>query len=100
MGFLYLDHHCLWWHDHVFHSSWTERQIEEKKANELKQIEDMKVKETWADKLGQSHRPVPLPEQPTVVTAGESYGVVETTYQPDTHRANSAPEDSKTDEPM
>lgn len=48
-----------------------EAQIEEKRMREAKS--NAPVQETWADKLGTSHRPMPLPEQPkdTISGAGD-----------------------------
>ena len=46
-----------------------EKQIEEKKMKELKNTA-VKEEETWADKLGQSHRKLPFPEQPKDTTSG------------------------------
>ena len=42
----------------------TEAQIDEKRIRDAKS--NVPVQETWADKLGQSHRTMQLPEQPKV----------------------------------
>jgi len=46
----------------------TEAQIDEKRIRDAKS--NVPVQETWADKLGQSHRTMQLPEQPKDTISG------------------------------
>ena len=56
---------------------------------------EAKEEETWADKLGQSHRKLPFPEQPKETVAGlrDSYGAIGQEFPgQESQRVQSAPE--------
>ncbi|XP_045166612.2 trichohyalin-like isoform X3 [Mercenaria mercenaria] len=75
-----------------------ERQIEEKRQMETKQKET-KTEDTWADKFGQSHRPMPFPEQPRETGLGDKLNTSTDHVGAllETARVQSAPEGDQVD---
>jgi hypothetical protein len=87
-----------WSHGYIQLPNWRfyyyipEKQIEEKKQQELRQ-NNHKDESTWADKFSQ-HQPAPFPEQPREMGQGDKLNtsIDHVTGLLDTGRVHSAPE--------